>query len=104
MGCARALQPSLVQRGLRGFLAGVDDRGVDEAVEVGVSAVVGLGSSVGEPDRRVEGGSRERVAPDSSLSSETVAEGSSGCESLSRRALVSTVVSALRKSTRLETV
>lgn len=106
MGWAGALQASLLQRGLRGFFAGVEDRGVEDAVEAGVevSVAVGLDSSVGELERRVVGGSKERVAPDSSLSSETVADGSRGCASRRSRAFVSTVVSALRKSTRFETV
>lgn len=99
-----------MQRGLRGFFAGVEERGV-EAVETGVDEEgvsvaedADMDSSVGELDRRVEGGSRESVAPEESSRAATVDEGSRGCESRSRRALVSTVVSALRKSTRLETV
>lgn len=108
MGCAGALQSFLLQRGLRGFFAGVDDRvvEVDVVVLVGfVSAVVDAGSvAVGELLRRFEGGSNERVAPEASCSSATVEDGDSGCESMSRRALVSTAVSALRKLRRLATV
>lgn len=108
MGCAGALQSFLLQRGLRGFFAGVDDRvvEVDVVVLVGfVSAVVDAGSvAVGELLRRFEGGSNERVAPEASCSSATVEDGDSGCESMSRRALISTAVSALRKFRRLATV
>lgn len=97
-----------MHRGFLDFLAGVDDLGVDVAVEAGVDVSVAVldstVGSLGEVDRRVDGGSRESVVPDSSLSSATVAEGSSGCESLRRRAFESTVVSTLRKSTRLDTV
>lgn len=97
----------MVHLGLRDFFAGVDERGVEEVVEAGVddSALASdEDGSVGDVLRRVDGGSNERVAPDSSLSSATVEEGERGCESMSRRALSSTVVSALRKLTRLETV
>lgn len=105
MGCAGALQASLLQRGLRGFFAGVEERGVEAAEEeVDVADLVGFESWVGELARRVEGGSRERVVPELSEREATVADGSSGWELRRRRALLSTVVSAFRKSTRFETV
>jgi len=111
MGGAKALQPSLEQRGFLGFLGpeGVLVRGVlvlDS--EAGVTVPDGLAGSsaldcMGEADRRA-GGSSCSVDDSCNLRSATVLEASRGLPSMMSLTSVGRVQEADRNSRMLETV